>query len=279
MFRTTKRVVLLLSAIVLSMQCSGLAAPRQTALNNRLIAAIKKGDAPAVRALLAKGANPNAHEQRTWKRIPRRKEPADFGGSKRRTGVKPPSALLIALGCRSTDDPHYYDGRRKSAAVIKALIEAGANVNEPEADQHFTPLLLAVIQDDVTETTRDLTTTERIAVVESLLRHGAKTNAGDSRDGTALMAAVMFPHQDKVVQLLLDHGADANSAVPDRGDRPLTLVRQASYIPMLVRYGADINAKDRHGKTIPARVKEEQGQFGGASDEVVEALRENGAHE
>ncbi len=266
----------MLGALLASAQ----ATPQQDILNQQLIAAIKRNDLRAVRLLLSQGASPNAHERRTWKRLPENQLPTEIRLSKRRTGFKPPSALLIALGMLSTDDPNYYYAkRRKNPEIIKALVEAGANVNEPDADKEMTPLTLSVIGNGIDQE-EDVPPKDRMAIAEVLLRHGASVRPAetDKKKLTPLMGAVLFPEREKIVELLLKHGADPN-AINDSGGCALTLVRQATYISLLVRYGANINATDKKGQTILTRVMKEQSDFFGASNEILEELRRQGAKE
>lgn len=194
--------------------------------------------------------------------------PTDYRDSKRRTGAQPPSALFIALGLWSWDDPQYYTKRHVAGpAVIKALVDAGANVNERDPDSISTPLMEAVREEDV-------------ATVNLLLRHGADVNATDVQGGTALMLAVLLNDRDRtdIVKLLLKRGANPN-AMSSQGYRPLTAVRRAEYIPLLIHHGANINARDKQGLTVLVRVKRDQSMFFPASDAVVQALRKWGAKE
>ena len=234
-----------------------------------LIAAIKHDDVREVKVLLAEGVNPNTHELRSWKYIPLDQMPTEVRSSKRRTGQQPPSALFIALGLWSMDDPQFDKAKRTaSPAVVKALIEAGAHVNERDPDSLSTPLMEAVREEDA-------------ATVKLLLRKGARVDAPAMKGGvTALMLAVFLFDRNRaeVVKILLDHSADPN-AMTGHGDRPLTMVRRAEYIPLLIKYGANINAKDKQGLMVLARVKKEQSAYFPASDDVVQALRSNGAKE
>ena len=84
----------------------------------------------------------------------------------------------------------------------------------------------------------------RKKVVELLLEHGADVNAKGSDDGTALQAASYKGHE-KVAELLLEHGADVNAEGGGYG----TALQAASYnghekvAELLLEKGADVNAE------------------------------------
>ncbi|TQB70154.1 hypothetical protein MPDQ_000932 [Monascus purpureus] len=81
-------------------------------------------------------------------------------------------------------------------------------------------------------------------VVQMLLDHGADVNAQGEYYGSALQAA-SFKGFDKVVQMLLDHGADVNA----QGGRFGSALHAASssghekVVQMLLDHGADVNAQ------------------------------------
>jgi len=99
----------------------------QAKLNANLIAAVKRGDAHSVRLLLAKGASPNAHDKY-------RKIDPKILSSRDRTNIKlgpikrPSSALFIALGAWIRDDRQHHIRYRLNKQIVKALVDAGANV-------------------------------------------------------------------------------------------------------------------------------------------------------
>ncbi|MBC7527396.1 MAG: ankyrin repeat domain-containing protein [Chthonomonadaceae bacterium] len=240
--------------------------------NQQLIIAIKRNDLGTVRALLNKGANPNTHQECLWTKIPRNKLSTEIRSWKRRTGDHPPSALMIALGIWARDDPQYdkSNGFYASNALIKALIKAGANVNEADIEQGDTPLMFAVRRKDT-------------FVAEMLLSSGAHLNAQDKKGLTALAFAVFDPDYDqsKMVEFLLKRGADPNGASTNQG-LPLVLVRgpgSLKCVHLMVNYGADINATDAHGKSVLARIKEDQKGFFPASPDVVDLLCKLGSRE
>jgi len=136
---------------------------------------------------------------------------------------------------------------QRQSAVVEELIRGGADIHAGSKNKH-TPLMFAAQQNDV-ETAR------------ILLRAGAKPNHG-SGDMSALIIASAMGHT-KMVDLLLDNGADPN--VSDwRGYNPLLLVVRDS------NYGIDLAQKDsivaivnsllKHGANPNLRLKQPKAQ-------------------
>lgn len=108
--------------------------------------------------------------------------------------------------------------------------------------------------------------------VKTLLTLGAKPNAQDAWGNTAASFACSQKGGSKVLQTLLNHGADIN--LPDEELRtPLHKAFKAQDIEcvdLLLSYGADPNAKDRYGKT-PMQTSEE-GQFSPSWFQITDAI-------
>ncbi len=97
--------------------------------------------------------------------------------------------------------------------------------------------------------------------VATLLRLGANPNAQDAWGTTPTSFASSQKGGSKVLQILLNHGADANLA-DEELRTPLHRACKANDIEsvdLLLSYGADPHAKDRYGKT-PFEAAQE-GQF------------------
>jgi FOG: Ankyrin repeat len=125
---------------------------------------------------------------------------------------------------------------RYDVAVL--LLKHGANPNVKTKYDERTPLHYAADEG-------------RLAVVATLLKHGAYIDARDVYGMTPLYLAVRNTHVD-VVYYLLRKGADPN--VQD-GKWRMTPLHVAAYfgevvvVKLLLRYGANPNAKDGEGKT------------------------------
>ena len=221
-------------------------------------------DAGAVRLLLSRGANPNA---------------------KAKDGA---TALVLAAG---------------DLAKVKALVEKGADVNS-KSTLGRTPLLVAVAQRDsfalakyLIEHGADLngrddsgdfltrgsgSTALMLATragdnrtVELLIAKGVDVNAAMTTGATALTEAITVRNVG-AVRMLIEHGAKVNSAF---GPIRLTPLIWASFqecpemVRMLIRAGADVNAKDALGSTalVWASMSERD------DAETVAALLEAGA--
>ncbi|KAL6056795.1 hypothetical protein QOT17_015902 [Balamuthia mandrillaris] len=111
-------------------------------------------------------------------------------------------------------------------------------------------------------------------IVRTLLQHGARKNATDSREGqTALLVAVVNSHLD-IIQLLLTHGVDV-SVASRVGWTPLAFASYRGYCELarlLLAYNADVNQLSANKQTCLHKAAE------GNQPEIIEMLVAAGAH-
>ena len=135
--------------------------------------AIKAGDAKTVRALLDRGANPNAREVEKT-----RTSLEDGPGGKTISGD---TALNLAIDADSLD-------------IVKLLLARGADVNG-KGVMGFTPLISA--------------SQRNLKIVDFLLSKGAKPNQQNDYGDTAIIFAANNG-ETEIVATLLKHGAQIN---------------------------------------------------------------------
>ena len=115
-----------------------------------------------------------------------------------------------------------------------------------------------------------------LEVVQKLIEYDADTNARDKYGGTPLFDASegVCLKDDSIPRLLLEHGADVNAARKNNHRTPLhwaSINGALGVLRLLLKYGADIEAKDNDGKTA-LQLAASYGH-----DEVMKVLREHGA--
>ena len=142
--------------------------------------------------------------------------PAGRGGPPQIGGVNRQYLLNELVGGEGGLTPLLVAARQGYADSVKALIDAGADINQPSAGDHTTPLLIATING-------------RFDLAKSLLDGGANPNIASENGVTPLYAALncqwapkaLYPQprayeQQHVtyldlMQALLDKGADPNA--------------------------------------------------------------------
>jgi ankyrin repeat protein len=223
-------------------------------LHTALFAAIDRGDAAEVAALLGRGASPDARDG----------------------GPEDTPALVAAFRRRTvTFPPGEHGGRAErfayseaSLEVMEALLASGAS---PEAADGLgaTPLKLAA-------------KSHSLAAARLLLRYGADPNATDDLGVPPLIWAAIIRSSDPardcaMVELLLDHGA----AIEARNREGCTALYAAAagarleVAGVLLERGADPNAASAAGETPLARARRVALPGAGA---VAELLERHGAH-
>ena len=95
--------------------------------------------------------------------------------------------------------------------VAKALIEAGAKVNEPSGAEALTPLMVAAAQSAPAEGAMFLPSSTRpIDIAKALIERGADVNAKSKTGVTPLMVAATH-NNPPMIGLLIEAGADVNA--------------------------------------------------------------------
>ncbi|KAH0595387.1 hypothetical protein MHUMG1_06562 [Metarhizium humberi] len=183
------------------------------------------------------------------------------------------------------NDPNSRDGNGRTpishaaenghVAIIKVLLDKGAEIDPTPPDHHYSPLKLAVIGNHT-------------AAIELLLENGAfiESNSFSMESHDVFMVHHhRFPHTDRtplsiaatvsnetIVQLLLDKGAKVDSK-DEYGWTPLSHAAMRGHkaiVELLLKKGANIGSKDFMGQT-PLMVAAD---FGNAS--IVMFLLEKG---
>ncbi|MBM4038507.1 MAG: hypothetical protein FJ290_08330 [Planctomycetes bacterium] len=106
-------------------------------------------------------------------------------------------------------------------------------------------------------------------VIEYLIQCGADVNARDKDGRTALH----FPHNKRVVQLLLASGAEVDLPATEDGTTPLYRTRDLGMLTLLVPHAKNINSLDKHGMTA----LDYHLQWADPGDKRVLLLRSHGA--
>jgi len=190
-----------------------------------LAAAVKRGDAGAVRTALQLGADPNIT--------------APDGSTALHFAVHLDDLeivnLLLAAGARATTLTRYkiapltLAAENGNAAMIDRLLEAGADPNTA-SEEGQTALMTASMNG-------------KVDAVRALLRQGAKVNLAESfRGQTALMFAA-GEGNTKAAEMLVEFGADMKARSKAGFTALLFAVRnnQLETAKFLLQHGADVN--------------------------------------
>ena len=133
---------------------------------------------------------------------------------------------------------HWAAAHSTTPAVVKALLDAGAELSARDKDR-ATPLDLAARY------------SRTPAVVKTLLNAGAELNARIEGEIMPLHVAAARSETPAVVQMLLDAGANLNARTAGNGGTPLHWAARHSTTPAvletLLDAGADPAAKDGSG--------------------------------
>ena len=233
----------------------------------QLIDAVKRGDAAAVRALLAKKIDVNAPDSdgSTALHWAAQRDDVAIADLLIAAGANVKAATRykvtpLSLACTNGDaklvdrllkagaDPNGTTEEGQSALMtaaltgkadaVKLLLETGANVNAVEPYKGQTALMWAASEGNA-------------AAADILIAHGADVKAKSKAGFTSLLFAVRNDHPD-AAKVLVDHGANVNDVAPD-GTSALNMAVVNAYFDlaaMLVERGADPNAPDPRGSAL-----------------------------
>jgi ankyrin repeat protein len=243
------------------------ASPVFPAGSTKLVEAVKRGDAKAVRALLAQHADVNAADPdgSTALHWAAQRDNVALADLLIAAGANVKAATRykvtpLSLACTNGDaalidrllkagaDPNSTSEEGQTALMtasltgrpeaVKLLLETGAEVNAVEPYKGQTALMWAASEGNG-------------AAAEALLAHGAEVKAKSKAGFTPLLFAVRNAHAD-AAKVLLDHGANVNDVAPD-GTSALNMAVVNAYFEiasMLLDRGADPNMPDPRGSAL-----------------------------
>lgn len=211
-------------------------------LNRQLIAAIRVLDADAVEAALKRRADPNTRSNPDAPSVYVQRVQRWF---RRDTAIQPEAdtALNEALSARFSDGSRSNEASPAKTRIIKALLEAGADVNK----QYLTGSTSLISDPPLVAASRDCS----LKVVQLLLDYKANVNARTNSGNTALIEAALQGRTD-VVQLLLRYKAEVNAKDSTGGMTALMCAAQNDYLKTeeaLIQGHADVNLKNSLGLT------------------------------
>jgi quinoprotein dehydrogenase-associated probable ABC transporter substrate-binding protein len=135
------------------------------------------------------------------------------------------------------ETPLHHALMQRSPAMVKFLIEHGADVNQRDHDG-WTPLMTAAYYDDAGD-------------IRVLAARGGDPNAASAQNLTPLGIAAQYGKNDAAIALL-DVGANPGRTIGEAGYTPLMLAsanRAAALARALIQKGADVNARNSGGVT------------------------------
>lgn len=271
-------------------------------LDRQLFEAVRHGDGKEVQRLLASGANVNAVEQGEFKATLRPLHIAVDKNNLECAGILVENGADVNVKNSRLSSASYplYTAVYRSLEMTRFLLNNGADVNKAKAlfaalnnrDEEIFKMLLQEYGADpnirqVSDTLLAATLKrcpKNYALIKMLLDCGANPNLTSSIKGWSFGIPIIIAARYgvvKAVQLLIDAGAEVNVRGVD-GSPLMGLMDGSLYgescdssnrlaiARMLINAGADVNAKDKKGKTVLDHVPE-------SSRLMRQLLEENGA--
>lgn len=120
---------------------------------------------------------------------------------------------------------------------------------------------------------------DAFGAVKLLLEHGARVNGPRDSYGMTPLIRAIKGRSDRVVELLVEKGADVNAGIVATNDfagtTPLMYAagwKSPPIVKLLVKHGADLKARNKAGQTALTLAQKAE-----VNDEVIAFLKEQGA--
>ncbi len=274
-------------------------------IDKQLFAAVRQGDNEEVKRLVAAGANVNAVEQKDkYKTLTPLHIAVDGNNLECARFLIEHGANVNAKDSRVGGWYPLRTAVYRSLEMMQLLLDGGADVNKSRAlncaisqgkmeiaemllsEYGANPNVIDVSETPLAEALRKYP--DNHALIEMLLAHGADPNLGVKglyTDGCIPIVRAVYKGIRKNVQLLIDAGANVNVATATRcvaGWTPLIWLmhcqddgicdndNRLEIAQCLIGAGADVNARDKDGKTVLDHVPE-------SSRLMRQLLEDNGA--
>ena len=191
-------------------------------------------------------------------------------------------------------------GRRDGASIVRALIEAGANVHHANPCSHLFPLLNSCRSGsietvrllleagaidvekakDLGKALRSAVANQRSSIVRLLLKSACIDLSSLDEDGNSALSLACEHQNSQIVNQLLVAGANVNHVNPKTGDTPLIVScrrrsAHSAIVRLLLEAGADVKHSNLEGVTAIMEIIKRDDSF--PKDILLQLLRDAGA--